>query len=243
MPSAGARARVARVARTGEDKRSARTTRGAKGAGQGSDRPLPPTSWAVLGLLSFERELSGYDLKKWADWSVGFFYWTPSFSQIYGELKRLEGAGYVSSRTVPQVSGNRDKRVYAITDEGRAAVREWARGAAVEPPVLKHGVMLRIWLGHLLEEGQAQDVLREHQAYAERMRDRALADAEGAEGEPSWAYPQLVLRWAGRYYEAERRLAEEMLADLAELADYAEAPRPSPGPDASGAAGAGPKAP
>lgn len=184
----------------------------------GGERPLPPTSWAVLGLLSFERELSGYDLKKWADWSLSFFYWSPSFSQIYGELKRLEGAGYVTSRTVPQATGNRDKRVYAITDEGRAAVRAWARDAAVEPPVLKHGVMLRLWLGHLIEADQAKDILREHQAYAERMGHRAKTDGEAAEREPSWAYPRLVLRWAERYYEAERQLAEGMLADLDELA-------------------------
>ena len=172
----------------------------------------------MLGLLSFERELSGYDLKKWADKSLGFFYWSPSFSQIYSELKRLERAGYVTSRTVPQATGNRDKRIYAITEEGREAVRDWARGAPVEPPVLKHGVMLRLWLGHLLEPGRAGEVLREHQAYAERMRERAGADAEAAHDDPSWAYPELVLRWAERYYAAERDLAEKMLADLEELA-------------------------
>ncbi|MGY1437951.1 PadR family transcriptional regulator [Streptomyces reniochalinae] len=195
-----------------------------KGGRTPERRPLPPTSWAVLGLLSFEQELSGYDLKKWADWSLSFFYWSPSFSQIYSELKRLEGAGYVTSRSVPQATGNRDKRVYSITEAGRRAVREWARGAAVEPPVLKHGVMLRIWLGHLLEADQARDILREHQANADKMVHRARLDAEGAEGEPSWAYPRLVLRWAERYYEAERRLAEDMLADLDELAREREAP-------------------
>ncbi|MEU5834697.1 PadR family transcriptional regulator [Streptomyces diacarni] len=195
-----------------------------KGGRTAGRRPLPPTSWAVLGLLSFEQELSGYDLKKWADWSLSFFYWSPSFSQIYSELKRLEGAGYVTSRSVPQATGNRDKRVYSITDAGRRAVREWARGAAVEPPVLKHGVMLRIWLGHLLEEDQARDILREHQANADKMVHRARLDAEGAEKEPSWAYPRLVLRWAERYYEAERRLAEDMLADLDELARERDAP-------------------
>jgi hypothetical protein len=35
------------------------------------ERPaLPATSWAVLGLLSFCEEPSGYDLKKWADWPL-----------------------------------------------------------------------------------------------------------------------------------------------------------------------------
>ena len=31
------------------------------------DKSLPATGYAVLGLLSFGRELSGYELKKWAD--------------------------------------------------------------------------------------------------------------------------------------------------------------------------------
>ncbi|MGH4027591.1 PadR family transcriptional regulator [Actinomycetota bacterium Odt1-20B] len=180
--------------------------------------PLPATSWAVLGLLSFGRELSGYDLKKWADGSLCFFYWSPSFSQIYSELKRLEKAGYATSRRVPQEPGGRDKRLYRITDEGMAAVREWAREAPVDPPVLKHGPMLRLWLGHLLEPEQMREVLAGHREFAERMRLRAEEDIERARGEAAWAYPALTLKWAERYYAAERELAEAMLGDIEELA-------------------------
>ncbi|MFG2093361.1 PadR family transcriptional regulator [Streptomyces sp. NPDC048612] len=184
----------------------------------GEDGPpaLPATSWAVLGLLSFGEELSGYDLKKWSDWSLRLFYWSPSFSQIYGELKRLEKVGYLSSRMVAQETGNRDKRVYVITDAGLAAVRHWAREAPVEPPVLKHGVMLRMWLGHLLEADRMRDVLGRHREYAETMRQRAEGDAEETFGEEAWAYPALVMKWSERYYAAERDLADAMLADLAE---------------------------
>ncbi|MGD3110716.1 PadR family transcriptional regulator [Streptomyces sp. YGL11-2] len=187
-------------------------------AGDAEHPALPATSWAVLGLLSFGEELSGYDLKKWSDWSLRFFYWSPSFSQIYGELKRLERVGYVSSRMVAQETGNRDKRVYVITDEGMAAVRRWAREAPVEPPVLKHGVMLRLWLGHLLEADRMREVLGRHREYAETMRQRAEVDAEGARAEAAWAYPSLVLKWSERYYASERDRADAMLADLDELA-------------------------
>src|ERR1039458_7715997 len=82
---------------------------------------VPATGWAVLGLLSFGRELTGYDLKKWADHSLRFFYWSPAISQIYSELKRLERLGYVTSRTVAQ-DELRNKRVYAISEEGRMAL-------------------------------------------------------------------------------------------------------------------------
>ncbi|MCX4552914.1 PadR family transcriptional regulator [Streptomyces sp. NBC_01387] len=178
---------------------------------------LPATSWAVLGLLSFGEELSGYDLKKWSDQSLRFFYWSPSFSQIYSELKRLEGVGYVSSRMVAQETGTRDKRVYLITDEGMDAVREWAREAPVDPPVLKHGPMLRMWLGHLLEPEQMREVLARHQEFAQSMRRRAAADVKGAEAREEWAFPTLTLKWAERYYAAECELAEAMLADIEEL--------------------------
>ncbi|MCX5608509.1 MULTISPECIES: PadR family transcriptional regulator [unclassified Streptomyces] len=170
---------------------------------------LPATGWAVLGLLSFGEELSGYDVKKRSDRSLRFFYWSPSFSQIYSELKRLEKAGYAVSRTVSQESGTRDKRVYRITNAGMTAVREWVREAPLDPPVLKHGPMLRLWLGHLLAPEQMREVLVQHQEFAESMRDRALADAERA-----GAYPALTLKWAERYYASERDLAAAMLDDL-----------------------------
>lgn len=113
-------------------------------------RGLPATSWAVLGMLTFGEELTGNDLKKWADWSVGFFYWSPSISQVYAELKKLESIGFVESRVVSE-PGVRGKRLYSITQSGTDAVRTWSREAPVEVPVLKHGVMLRLWMGHLNE--------------------------------------------------------------------------------------------
>src|SRR5690242_1918293 len=58
---------------------------------------LPATAWAVLGLLSFPGERTGYELKKWADSSLRFFYWSPAISQIYAELRRLEELGYAAS--------------------------------------------------------------------------------------------------------------------------------------------------
>ncbi|MGW5778956.1 PadR family transcriptional regulator [Streptomyces sp. NPDC003863] len=188
---------------------------------------LPATSWAVLGLLSHGRELSGYDVKKWADRSLGLFYWSPSFSQVYGELKRLENRGYATSRLVAPETGTRDKRVYRITGEGLAAVRTWARMAPLDPPVLKHGPMLRLWLGHLLEPERMREILAAHREYAEGMRRRAEADVADAGADEAWAYPRLTLAWAERYYTAERDLADAMLADIEEL-ESAEPERAEP---------------
>src|SRR5437588_4488007 len=83
-----------------------------------SDKPvksaLAATSWALLGMMSYEEEVSGYDLKKWIDWSVDLYYWSPSYSQIYTELKKLEVLGLVTSR-VERGEGIRSRRLYKIT--------------------------------------------------------------------------------------------------------------------------------
>lgn len=191
------------------------------------DPHLPATSWAVLGLLSFEQELSGYDIKKWADASLSLFYWSPSFSQIYGELKRLERHGYVTSRTVMQ-DEVRGKRVYAITSDGRTAVRRWARTASVEVPVLKHGVLLRVWLGHLTDPAGLREIVTAHRDNSERRRAEAAADAEVAGTETAWAYPEIALKWAQRYHAAERDLAEQMLRDIEDLEASGRATAPVP---------------
>ncbi len=188
---------------------------------------LPSTSWVLLGLLSFGQELSGYDLKKWADRSLNPFYWSPSYSQIYGELKRLEAVGHVVSSIEP-AEGTRGKRVYAITEKGRDAVRHWAREAPVEPPVLKHGPMLRVWLGHLLAPERLREIITQHRDHAEET-SRLVSGAELPAGASAGEYPEMALRWSQRYHEIERELAQRMLEDLDELAAH---PRPKPVPGA-----------
>ncbi len=164
-------------------------------------------------MLSFGEELTGNDLKKWADWSIGFFYWSPSVSQVYAELKKLEDLALVDSRKVSD-EGMRGKRVYDINDRGLAALRRWSRTADVEIPVLKHGLMLRLYMGHLQDPEELKRLVREHIANLEETAARAASHAEHSESEPGWAFSQMSLRWAERHYRAEIALAEELLADI-----------------------------
>ncbi|KOY53331.1 PadR family transcriptional regulator [Streptomyces sp. XY332] len=178
---------------------------------------LPPTAWAVLGLLSFPGERTGYELKKWADSSLRFFYWSPAISQIYAELRRLEELGYAASaRSGPEEV--RAKRRYAITGEGLEALAGWASDTAeAGPPVLKHGLLLRVWLGHLAEPERLRAMVGGH---LERTRGElaAVREAMAQAGDvPEWAFPALALRWSERQHLAELELGEALLADLAEL--------------------------
>ncbi|MGW7365769.1 PadR family transcriptional regulator [Streptomyces sp. NPDC054841] len=183
----------------------------------GSAAELPATAWAVLGLLSFPGERTGYELKKWADASLRFFYWSPAISQIYAELRRLEGLGYVTSqRSGPEEP--RAKRRYAISDAGRSALAAWAGGDGdAGAPVLKHPLVLRVWLGHLAAPERLRELVEEHvrrtQAELREVRD-ALARAEGV---AEWAHPQVALRWSERQQLAELDLAQALLSDLDRL--------------------------
>ncbi|MEV7194155.1 PadR family transcriptional regulator [Streptomyces sp. NPDC093510] len=193
---------------------------------------LPPTAWAVLGLLSFPGERTGYELKKWADASLRFFYWSPAISQIYAELRRLEALGYATSRrSGPEAP--RTKRAYTITDEGRAALAAWAGGGRdVGPPVLKHPLLLRVWLGHLSSPEQLRALVAAHIAQTEAELREVRAALSRADGAPAWSHPQVALRWSERRLVSEVELAEAMLSDLGDLGAPAVAGAPG-GPAAN----------
>ncbi|MFZ3572409.1 PadR family transcriptional regulator [Streptomyces sp. BH097] len=184
---------------------------------------LPPTAWAVLGLLSFPPgERTGYELKKWADASLRFFYGSPAFSQIYAELRRLEQLGYATSRrSGPEEP--RTKRTYAITRAGRDALAAWAADdrdtAAVS---LRHPVLLRVWLGHLAAPERLRRLVEEHVARTEGELKEVRDAAARAQGVEAWAHPQIALRWSERHLAAEVELARGMLADLDALSGSPE---------------------
>lgn len=195
-----------------------------------SNRPPKPnlaaTSWALLGVLSYEHELSGYDIRKWIDWGMRFFYGSPAYSQIYSELRKLEQLGLVTSR-VENTGGTRNRRLYKITAEGLDAVTRWASEAPVDPPTLKHGALLRVTLGHLTNPARLKEALQQHVSYADEMHRQAAKGARWAGADPSWAYARVALQWAQRYYANERELALTMIKEL----DEAEASFPQQGKD------------
>ncbi|BBZ15757.1 PadR family transcriptional regulator [Mycolicibacterium gadium] len=183
---------------------------------------LAATSWALLGMLSYEYELSGYDIRKWIDWSMRFFYGSPAYSQIYSELKKLEQLGLVTSR-FDNSSGARSRRLYKITEAGLDAVTRWANDAPLDPPVLKHTPLLRVTLGHLTNPARLKEILQEHLAWADEMYRSAAKDAKWAKADTTWAYARVALNWAERYYANERELTLKMIKELDEA--EAEFPR------------------
>jgi DNA-binding PadR family transcriptional regulator len=96
---------------------------------------------AILVLLT-ERPMTGYELAKTFDTSIGFF-WRADHQQIYRELARLRDRGHVNGREVVQ-SGKPNKLVYTVTSEGRAALRQWAAQPSI-PASIKDDLLVRLY--------------------------------------------------------------------------------------------------
>jgi DNA-binding PadR family transcriptional regulator len=95
---------------------------------------------AVLTSL-LDGEASGYDLAKRMDISVARW-WHALPTQIYAELRRLEEDGLVEGREVPQ-ERRPNKRVYAISDDGRTEVDRFTREPA-RPTAIKDDLLIKI---------------------------------------------------------------------------------------------------
>jgi len=87
---------------------------------------------AILVCLT-ERPMSGYDLAKNFDASIGFF-WRASHQQIYRELGRLREKGFVISEEVSQ-DGKPNRIIHTLTPEGKKALRAWSTKPAKHPSI------------------------------------------------------------------------------------------------------------
>ncbi len=125
---------------------------------------LPTTAFAVLGLLSL-RDLSGYELAAFADQSLAYF-WPMHRSLVYRELRRLEDGGYVAGTEVAQ-DRVPDKRVYRLTERGRAALDGWLATPGFQPPRVRSEFLVKFFFARRLGREPLGALLRDYRAAVE----------------------------------------------------------------------------
>jgi len=140
---------------------------------------LGPSSYIVLGLLGQYGPGTSYDLKRWADESVGHF-WTFPRSQLYAEPQRLAQLGLLAE--AQELDGRR-RRTYSLTPAGRTEVRTWLSGPAGFPELRDLG-LLKLFFS---AQGEAQDLprLAAEQLALHRARLGEYERACGLAPEPS----------------------------------------------------------
>ena len=161
----------------------------------------------ILGLLALGPR-SGYDIKTTVDRSTRFF-WAASYGQIYPELRRLEREGLVEGEDSP--NGRRARRVYRLTDAGRAELRRWLLGTETTAE-LRDENLLRLFFADALPREEALQLLEGrrlwHEALAARLRE---IDEIPGEDPP---FVDLALRWGIAYSEWGAEWCREQLQRL-----------------------------
>jgi DNA-binding PadR family transcriptional regulator len=180
---------------------------------------------AILGLLNKE-PMSGYAIKTLFDEAINFI-WQAELSQIYRELDAMEKEGLVTS-SIEQQHDRPNKRVYSITESGRARFMEWLTAVPEQFLVPKRDeFMLRFFFGSLAGDDVMKRSLEQMLLHVRKAREALLEPMRIAARHPGDAlmaradracredrYCGFIKKRALMTYETIIRWAEECLAEL-----------------------------
>jgi DNA-binding PadR family transcriptional regulator len=111
---------------------------------------LTSTSYLVLGLIEREGASTPYELKRHVAATIGHF-WTFPHALLYKEPPRLVELGLL---TEDREAAGRRRRVFSITDRGRAAIQAWLARPSQEATELRDAGLLQLFFADL---GSADD--------------------------------------------------------------------------------------
>lgn len=175
---------------------------------------------AILGFLEYA-PMSGYDLKKFFDQSVGHF-WTTTQSHIYKALEGLEKEGLAESKMIPQ-EGKPNRKQYKITGAGRAELRRW-----VSTPLPGEGPrepwLIQVFFAHNLTNEEIVHLFEKRiealRAYLTNSKEAEKTIQENFERvgiqrlRSLW---QITLDYGTDYYENEIAWLEKMIPRVRKL--------------------------
>lgn len=110
---------------------------------------------AILVCLT-DRPMSGYDLAKTFDASIGFF-WRASHQQVYRELAKLRDRGLVKSSEIEQ-KGKPNRIVHTITSAGKQALLAWSQKPSRVPSV-KDELLVKLYALEHVDIGALREQL------------------------------------------------------------------------------------
>ncbi|MFX4262476.1 DUF4180 domain-containing protein [Pelotomaculum propionicicum] len=126
---------------------------------------------AILGILSC-KPVTGYDLKKIIQESP-FMPWSGNNNQIYKALVEILDEGFVTHEVRHQESSP-SKKIYTITEEGLAELKDWVLSSP-EPPECKKAFLIQLAWADQLNVGELDSMLA---GYENELKTQILMQKE-----------------------------------------------------------------
>ena len=187
------------------------------------------TDFVILGLLTVQSNLSGYDIRKAVESSIGYF-WSESYGQIYPTLKRLAKKGLIQ----PTASSPKSRRLqYSIAPAGRETLQQWlAQPFYNEPP--RNEFLLKLFFGAEAPISVSADHIRDlnqknRQMLATALEIEAMAQSQPPQS-PHQPYWMLTLTLGIALTRAALEWGESALAKL-EAIEPGSVPSVPPSPN------------
>ena len=175
------------------------------------------TIYAVLGMLSIG-PMSGYDMKKFAQESIGYF-WSESYGQLYPTLSELEREGFVEAETERR-GGGMDRKVYRLTGAGMEKLRAWISDPVHRRPV-RDQLLLKLFFGRHVAPGYLRATVEQFRAEQVRLVEELRAAERETPLEeqelPDFPYWVMTLHFGLARGEALVRWADETIEELRAL--------------------------
>lgn len=177
------------------------------------------TKYALLGVLSLMSG-SGYDIKKFCDSSIGYF-WNENYGHIYPVLQRMEDEELIT-KEVKQTEGRPSKNVYSITQKGRDELQEWLMLPEEQEPI-RSEFLLKMFLSKDISTEKIIEKLKiikvkseeELKQYSE-IADMLSVQLKNADKKSVTLYLSTV-NYGKKIEEAKIRWYEETIKELEEI--------------------------
>jgi DNA-binding PadR family transcriptional regulator len=146
---------------------------------------------AILVSLA-EKPSTGYELARRFDKSIGQF-WTATHQQIYKVLARMESSGWIAGNPVAQ-EGRPDKKIYDLTEDGRAQLRTWIAQPA-QAEAARSDLAVKIRGASHGDPKAVADEVRRHRALHTQRLEFYLANEKREFPDPSVLRGQRLHQW------------------------------------------------
>src|SRR5947209_7616323 len=141
---------------------------------------MSASSYVVLGLVEQCGTATPYDLKRFVDVSIGYFWDFPQ-SQLYAEAARLVKLGLLVEQ---QEASGRRRRLLSLTDAGLDALRSWVAEPTLATSQVRDLGLLKLFFADVVDRRTLMRLAeQQREAHLKRLSEYEAIDVSGPPSE------------------------------------------------------------